>query len=148
VYALLTTNPVRTADDLISFRLVEGVKYVTYVPLGTYHATSDFTVATATGNSLSVENRAAMPRAANRANADFTNRRGSEMPAKADPSLVSAIKEFVAGDIETAGKLSQESFGIAEASAQDARFLALVKKWGGIVARMQDEVWGKVDFAN
>ena len=103
VYGLLTTKPVRTADDLkglrlrsggapysrwaehfgatgvamgvgdtfegmsqgtidgtmasvvdaLSFRLIDVAKYVTRVPIGTYHVTSNFTVAKSTCDSLS-----------------------------------------------------------------------------------------------
>ncbi len=104
--------------DLLSFRLVEVAKYVTFMPLGTYHATSNFTTVRATWESLSPEDRAAMARAANRANADFTNRWGAEMPAaaeaaakeagieliEADPALVAAVEDFVATEPATAGQ--------------------------------------------
>jgi TRAP-type mannitol/chloroaromatic compound transport system substrate-binding protein len=158
--------------DLVSFRMVEVVKYVTYVPLGTYHATSDFTVAAASWASLSADERAAMARAANRANADFTDRWGREMPAEAeaaakaagiefieaDPSLVEAMNAFATADVTTAGELSQKNFGIADAPDRIARFMALVDKWTAIAeaanndpvaiaAKVQEEVWSKVDYA-
>jgi len=158
--------------DLVSFRLVEVVDYVTLVPLGTYHATSNFTVAAATWDSLSVEDRAALARAANRANADFTDRWGREMPAEAeaaaleagieiieaDPSLVEAIEAFVQDDIVTAGQLSQDNFGIADAPERVQTFLDLVEKWEAIAEevdndpeamaeRVYEEVWSQVDFS-
>jgi len=158
--------------DMLAFRLVEVVKYITYAPLGLYFSTSDFTVAKPTWDSLSVEDRAAMTRAANRANTDFTNRWSAEIPAiaekaatdagiefiEADPALVTAIKDFIQADIETAGTFSLQQFGIADAPEQIQRFLGLVGKWTAIAeelendpvkmaARTYDEVWSKVDYA-
>jgi len=158
--------------DMLSFRLVEVVKHVTYAPLGLYFSTSNFTVSKATWDELSAEDRAAMARAANRANADFTNRWGSEMPKEAeaasekagvefieaDPEFVEQIKQFIQDDIETAGTYSQEQFGIEDAPEQIQTFLGLVEKWTAIAEeldndpqaiakRVQEEVWSKVDYA-
>jgi len=159
--------------DMLSFRLVEVVKYVTYAPLGLYHSTSNFTVSNVTWGSLSEEDRAAMIRAANRANADFTDRWGAKMPeeaeaaaneagvefVEADPSLIEEIKSFVQDDIQTAGEYSKEQFGIDDAPEQIQEFLALVDKWQAIAEevdndpeemakRVYDEVWSKVDVAS
>lgn len=161
-----------SVGDLLAFRLVEVAKYITHVPIGGYISTSDFTVVKATWDSLSEEDRMAMTRAANRANADFSNRWGYEIPAiaeaaateagiefvEADPSLVQAIEDFVQADIETAGKYSQEQFGIADAPDQIRIFLALVDKWEAIAEavdndpaamseRVYQEVWSKIDYA-
>lgn len=158
--------------DMLSFRLVEVAKYVTYAPLGLYFSTSNFTVSKATWDELSTEDRAAMVRAANRANADFTNRWGSTMPGEAeaasreagvefieaDPEFVEEIEQFIQDDIETAGTYSQEQFGIEDAPDQIQQFLALVEKWTAIAEeenndpvamskRVYDEVWSKVDYA-
>ncbi len=160
-----------SVGDLLAFRLVEVASNITYVPLGMYISTSDFTVSKVTWDSLSVEDRAAMTRAANRANADFTHRWGTEIPeiaekaakdagidfVEADPDLVSSIEAFVEADIETAGTYSQEQFGIADAPEQIQTFLKLVDKWEAIAAelendpqamaaRVHDEVWSKVDY--
>lgn len=161
-----------SVGDILSFRLVEVATHITKVPLGGYFCTSNFTVADTTWSTLSAEERGAMMRAANRANADFTDRWGYEIPdiaeaaardagiefLEADPELVSAITEFVEADIETAGVFSQEQFGIADAPDHIAEFLALVEKWEAIVtelnddttaiaARVYDEVWSKVDLS-
>ena len=113
-----------------------------------------------------------MVRAANRANADFTNRWGSTMPGEAeaasreagvefieaDPEFVEEIEQFIQDDIETAGTYSQEQFGIEDAPDQIQQFLALVEKWTAIAEeenndpvamskRVYDEVWAKVDYA-
>ena len=161
-----------SVGDLLAFRLVEVAKHITKVPIGGYISTSNFTVSNATWSSLGQADRDAMVRAANRANADFTNRWGYEIPdiaegaaqdagiefIEADPALVSAIEAFVAADIQTAGTYSQEQFGIADAPEQIAAFLALVEKWEAIAAEVDDdpkamaervyeEVWSKVDTA-
>lgn len=159
--------------DMLSFRLVEVVKYVTYAPLGLYHSTSNFTVSNVTWGSLSGEDRAAMIRAANRANADFTDRWGAQMPKEAeaaakeagvefieaDPALIQEIKDFVQADIQTAGEYSKEQFGIEDAPEQIRHFLELVAKWQAVAEevnndpeamarRVYDEVWSKVDVAS
>lgn len=158
--------------DMLSFRLVEVVKYVTYAPIGMYISTSNFTVSKVTWDGLSPEDRAAMARAANRANADFTNAWGSVMPkaaenaakkkgiefVKADPAFIKEIKDFIQADIKTAGEYSQKEFGIKDAPEQIQAFLKLVDKWTKIAEeenndpvamskRVYDEVWSKVDYA-
>ncbi len=159
--------------DMLSFRLVEVAKYVTYAPIGLYFSTSNFTVAKPTWDSLSAEERAAMTRAANRANVDFTHRWGTTMPEEAtaasekagvefieaDPEFVEQIKQFIQDDIATAGSYSQEQFGIEDAPEQIQAFLGLVDKWMAIAEeldndpqaianRIQEEVWSKVDYAS
>jgi TRAP-type C4-dicarboxylate transport system substrate-binding protein len=158
--------------DLLSFRLVELVRYVTPLPLGLYHATSNFTTALPVWSELSVEDRAAMARAANRANADMTHRWGTTMPEEAeaaaraagiefiepDPALVSAVEDFVETEPATVATLAQERFGFTDAEARVARFLELYEKWEAIAEeldndpvamaqRVQDEVWSRVDFS-
>ena len=157
--------------DLISFRLIEVVSHVTMVPLGLYQATSNFATALPTWQSLSVEDRAAFARAANRANADFTDRWGREMPVEAedaarargieiidaDESLIAAVEEFVATEAATAAAIAQERFGFADAEARVARFLELYEKWEAIAVELDNEpaamaervwadVWSQVDF--
>ncbi|MFZ2100406.1 MAG: TRAP transporter substrate-binding protein DctP [Oricola sp.] len=158
--------------DLISFRLVDVIKNVTYVPLGLYQATSDFMTSGVTWQSLSVEDRAAMARAANRANTDFTNRWGHEMPVaaeeaakaagieihQADDAFVQAVKDFVATESATAVSIAKERFNIADADERVARFQELYSKWEAVAnevnndpaemaKRIYDEVWSKVDYA-
>jgi TRAP-type C4-dicarboxylate transport system substrate-binding protein len=158
--------------DLVSFRLVELVRHVTLLPIGLYQSTSNFTTSAVVWDSLSVEDRAAMARAANRANADFTQRWGHDMPTEAeaaavaagieiitpDPSLLAAFEEFRASEIETAARVAQERFGMTDAAERIARFRELYAKWEAIAIevnndpaamtqRVYDEVWSQVDFA-
>lgn len=161
-----------SVGDLLSFRLVELVKDITLVPLGTYHATSDFTVASASWESLSAEERKQLVTAANKANVAFTQRWGYEIASKAkeeaqkaginfiepDPEFLKASEAFAQGDKATAAKVAQERFGFGDAQARVDRFIGLVEKWNGIVKeangnsdaiakRLDEEVWSKVDFA-
>lgn len=156
--------------DMLSFRLVEVVSYVTELPLGLYQATSNFTVPTATWSTLSLEDKEALAEAANRANTDMTQAWGYDMPLEAiaaskeagvefvepDASLIKAVEDFAATERETAIGLAQANFGIEDADQHVARFLELLGKWEGIVdgmaaddiaARVQQDVWSKVDFS-
>ncbi|WP_375261947.1 TRAP transporter substrate-binding protein DctP [Palleronia sp.] len=157
--------------DLLSFRLVELADAVTMIPLGTYHATSDFTVSDSAWSSLSPDERAALARAANRLNAVFTNRWAVEMPKEArqaaeeagidfiepDPAFLEASNVFAEADADTAASLAAERFGLDDAAERVARFEELIGKWEGllqgvetpeeIAAIVQTEVWDEVDFA-
>ncbi|WP_417675972.1 C4-dicarboxylate TRAP transporter substrate-binding protein [Roseibium sp.] len=158
--------------DLLSFRLVEVTKDINTINLGTYHATSYFTVNGQTWAGLKPEDRAALARAANRANADTTLRWAHELTAAAtaaaekagikfiDPpaDMAEAVKAYAAKDAEAVAKLYAERDGIEEADAMVKRFLTLVDKWNGIVAetgpdaeaiaaKVQEEVWSKVDYS-
>ena len=159
--------------DLLAFRLVELVKHVTPVPLGTYFSTSNFATAKATWADMSVEEREQLMRAANRANANFTQRWGydfAEIAEKAaldagiefheaDPSLVEAAAGFAEADRARAAEISKERFGMDDAEARVAEFIALVEKWEAIsdevghdrdamIEKVWDEVWSKVDLAS
>lgn len=158
--------------DLISFRLVDVIRHVTFLPLGLYQATSNFMTSGQTWSELSVEDRAAMARAANRANADFTNRWGHTMPAEAeeaaraarielyqaDDEFIAAVQEFVATEAATAATIAQERFGIADAADRIARFQELYAQWEAVAIevdndpvqmaqRVYDAVWANVDYA-
>lgn len=158
--------------DLISFRLVDVIHNVTFLPLGLYQATSDFMTSGQTWSELSVEDRGAMARAANRANADFTNRWGREMPVaaeeaaraagielyQADDAFVQAVRDFIATEPATAVQIAQERFGITDAAERVARFQELYAHWEAVAnevdndpvqmaQRVYDEVWSHVDMA-
>lgn len=213
VYLLITTSPVRTADDLqglrlrsggapfsrwaehfgatpvsiavgdqfegmnqgtidgtmasivdmLSFRLVDVARYVTEVPLGTYHVTSNFTFSQSAWAGLSDDERATVVRAANRANPTLTDRWGFQLPEAArnavaeagievitpDESLLEAANAFAAADTES--RVS------ADPLAGD--FAALVEKWTAIVEEIGDdpaalserayeEIWSNVDLTS
>lgn len=158
--------------DLLAFRLIELVKDVTVIPLGTYFATSNLTTAKPTWQSLSLDERQAMARAANRANADMAQRWGYDFPAiakkaaeeagitieDASPEFTQAAQDFAIADRETAAQISAERFGMADADERVAEFVRLIEKWEAIsdevghdkdamVQKVWDEVWSKVDFS-
>lgn len=158
--------------DLLAFRLVELVKGATAIPLGTYFSTSNFATAQTAWADMSAEERGILLKAANRANANFTQRWGYEFPGiarkaaeeagiefvEADPALVQAAGDFAIADRETAAQVSQERFGMDDAGDRVEQFIALVEKWEAIsdevghdqdamTQRVWDEVWSKVDLS-
>lgn len=157
--------------DLLAFRLIELVKHTTTLDLGTYHTTSNFTTGMPLWQSLSVEDREAFIRAANRANIDFTNKWGFDNPkvghAKAkeagieyitpDPKMVAFTEQFIKDDLSVAAKVSTEKFGVTNAEAKLKTFRELVDKWTKIAednsndpakmaAAVQANVWDKIDY--
>ena len=158
-------------SDLIAYRLVDVVDYIVELPLGTYHTTSNFTVASGTWQQLSAETRAGMTRAANRASAAFTQNWGYERAEQAreaaseagievlqvDQDLLDATDEFRQADIAAAIEVATSQLGVNDAETKIERFRELVDKWTAIVeeldgdvdaiaARIQEEVWDQVDY--
>ncbi|PJE33275.1 Lactate-binding periplasmic protein precursor [Pseudooceanicola marinus] len=158
--------------DLLAFRLIELVEHVTLIPLGTYFSTSNMTVAQPTWASLSEEDRAAMARAANKANADMTQRWGYDFPQiareqaleagitieEAAPEFVEAATQFAVDDRVAAAEISAERFDMDDAAERVEEFVRLIEKWeaiseeldhdkDAITQRVWDEVWSKVDFS-
>lgn len=158
--------------DLLAFRLIELVEHVTLIPLGTYFSTSNMTVAQPTWASLSEEDRAAMARAANKANADMIQRWGYDFPQiareqaleagitieEASPEFIEAATQFAIDDRAAAAEISAERFGMDDAADRVDEFVRLIEKWEAIseeldhdkdamTQRVWDEVWSKVDFS-
>lgn len=158
-------------NDLISYRMIDLVKYVTEIQLGTYHCTSNFTVSAKAWAEMTPDERAGLMRAANVASARFTQDWGYDRPGKArkaareagiefiEPAqdLVEATEAFSAGDPDTAVEVAGATYGIEGAAEKIVRFRELVDKWSAIVeqtgddpeaiaARVQEEVWDKVDY--
>lgn len=158
-------------SDLVSYRLIDVAKYIIDLPLGTYHTTSNFTVASSTWESLTPEERAGLARAANKASALFTENWGYERPEKvrqqaieaglevipATQEMIDATDAFRESDLETAVKVGEEQLGVKDAAAKIERFQELVTKWtklveeangdvDAIAAKVQEEVWDKVDY--
>jgi TRAP-type C4-dicarboxylate transport system substrate-binding protein len=149
--------------DMLSYRLIDVVKYITRIPIGTYHVTSNFTVAKSTWDSLSEQEKAWVVAAAARANFDLTDRWAYQLPAEAweaiegtdieviepDPAFLEASNAFIAED---------EASRVAEAGAMGQHFVDLVEKWTAIVdevgedpdalaERAKEEIWSKVDWS-
>lgn len=214
VYGLLTTKPVRTADDLkglrlrsggapysrwaehfgatpvaigvgeqfeaisqgtidgtmasvvdlLSFRLIDAAKFVTTVPIGTYHVTSNFTIGTNTWAGLSAEEKGFLVAAAARANPDLTDRWAFQLPAAAMGAVAKTSIEVITPDdgllaATEAFAKSDEDARVAAGGAEAGRFRDLVVKWTAIVEevgedpallaeRAKAEVWDKVDWTS
>ena len=160
-----------SVGDLESYRLIDVARYIIDIPLGTYHTTSNFTVASGVWSELTPELREGMTRAANRSSALFTESWGYEraeqaralavesgleiIPASQD--IVDATDEFRTADIEAAIAVAESQLGVTNAAAKIEEFRALVDKWTEIVegadgdvdaitAAVQEEVWDKVDW--
>lgn len=159
-------------SDLVSYRLIDVAKYVIELPLGTYHTTSNFTVASAAWSSLTPDERKGFARAANKSSALFTQNWGYDRPdnvrkmAKdkglelipASQDVLDATDAFRKSDPETAVKIAESQLGVKDAAAKIAHFRELVDKWtkivdeaggdvGKITAKVQEEVWDKVDYS-
>ncbi|WP_238364727.1 TRAP transporter substrate-binding protein DctP [Mesobacterium pallidum] len=147
--------------DMLSYRLVDVAKYVTNVPLGTYHVTSNFTISADVWKGLSADQRMKLARAANRGNPQLTDRWGFQLPAAAREAVAGTDIEVIepAEDFLAASNAFAEEDAAARAaeSAESAQFAELVEKWTAIVdeigndpealaARAWDEIWAKVDF--
>jgi TRAP-type C4-dicarboxylate transport system substrate-binding protein len=161
-----------SVSDLMSYRLIDVAKYIIDLPLGTYHTTSNFTVTTGAWSDMSPEERAGLARAANKASALFTENWGYERPEKARQAaldagleiipatqeMIDATNAFRETDVDTAVEVATSQLGVEDAEAKIARFQELVDKWTAIVeeldgdvekitARVQEEVWDKVDYS-
>lgn len=158
-------------SDLLSYRLVDVVTHVTEIRLGTYHTTSNFTVASGVWAELTPDERAGLVRAANRAGAYFTQSWGYDRADGAkqaaldagitfhEPAqdLVDATEAFRETDLAAAIEVATDQFGVENAADKIARFQALVAKWTdlldgvdgpeAVAAAIQAEVWDKVDYA-
>lgn len=149
--------------DMLSFRLVDVARYVTEVPLGTYHVTSNFTFNQNAWSGMSEEDRATVLRAANRANPILTDRWGFQLPEAARNAVAEAGIEVITPDdafLEASNAFAAsdtESRVAADDLAGD--FVELVEKWTAIVdelgddpvalsERAHEEIWANVDLAS
>jgi TRAP-type C4-dicarboxylate transport system substrate-binding protein len=159
-------------NDLLAFRLVDLVKSVTTLKIGTYHCTANMTIAGSVWSDLSTEQRAAVIAAANKAGADFTQDWAYDRPAVAmkaaqeagiefiepDAAMTAAYDAFLAAEPAAVVTYAADTYGIDDAEVKIARFQELIAKWEGIVAetgedpvavaaRIQTEVWDKIDMS-
>lgn len=148
--------------DMLSFRLVDVARYVTAVPLGTYHVTSNFSVNRDFWSAMSEDDRAILVRAANRANPTLTDRWGFQLPEAARGAAAGAGIETITPDADFLA--ASEAFAATDSASRIAadplagEFAALVEKWTAIVealgddpaalsARAMEEIWSKVDLS-
>ncbi|MBF9030613.1 C4-dicarboxylate ABC transporter substrate-binding protein [Rhodobacterales bacterium HKCCE3408] len=149
--------------DMLSFRLIDVATNFNTVPIGTYHATSNMTIAIPTWERMSVEERGMFLRAANRANFDLTDRWAFQLPeaargavndsdvvvTEASDELIAASEDFAAADRDAQ---------IAEAGDLAADFAALVDEWSALIADIGNDpdaladlawerIWSNVDLS-
>ena len=149
--------------DMLSFRLVDVADYVTEIPLGTYHVTSNFTFNQSTWAGMSEDDRATVLRAANRANPTLTDRWGFQLPDAAREAVAEAGIEVITPDeglLEASNAFAQsDSDSRTSADELAADFATLVEKWTEIVEELGDdleamserameEIWSNVDLAS
>lgn len=160
-----------SVGDLVTQRLIDVARHVTDVQLGTFHTTSGFTVNGDVWADLSVEDRAAIARAAVHGNVAFTQRWGYELAGmtrarateagiefvQPDAELAAFIDTFAANDVAAAAQAAEDQYGVSDAAAKLSTLSALVERWTGLLegvtdpaeveALIQAEIWDKVDFA-
>ena len=167
----LIDGTVAPLANLVGSRLLEVTKYYTALPLGTYHATSSFTVRKASWDTLSPEHKRALVDAAVtavaknepamratglRALEEFKAAGGEVVEPSAE--LLEATREMQGKVVEAAIEVGKTRYNIADAEAKVARFVELVEKWNEIIEPIQDdpaaiaeavraEIWSKVDLA-
>lgn len=149
--------------DMLSFRLVDVATYVTEIPLGTYHVTSNFTVSKDTWRGMDAITRQQLVAAANRGNPQLTDRWAFQLPQAAAGAVAGAGIEIITPDADFLA--ASEAFIKADAAARSAadplvaEFSGLVEKWTAIAeevgndpealaARAKDEIWSKVDLSS
>jgi TRAP-type C4-dicarboxylate transport system substrate-binding protein len=157
--------------NLIGNRLVEVTKYYTPMKVGTFHATSSFTVRLATWKKLSVKQRNALVTAALAGVTTFEPKsrelgtKGLDALKKKGGAIIKPSKELVAASealqakaIESAIKAGKLRYKVADAEAKVKRYAALIRKWNKIIAPIQndtaamsksiyDQVWSKIDVS-
>lgn len=164
---------IASTADLISFRLDDVVKYITLLPMGTYHSTISHAINANTWGRMSVEQRRVLAETSSYASALATQRWGYEMPSAAEAAardagiefiepaadLLNASNAYQREDLQKAIELAEERDGISDAAAKVERFETLVTKWTNyansvdndpaqIAEEVNRQVWDKVDFAN
>lgn len=166
----LIDGTVAPLANLVGSRLLEVTKYYTAVPIGTYHATSSFTVRKATWDTLSPENKKALVDAAVTAVAknepamratgvkaleEFKAAGGQVV--EPSPELLQATQDLESKVVAAAIELGKTRYNIPDAEEKVNHFVELVNKWNGIIEPIQDdpaaiadavraEVWSKVDL--
>ncbi len=149
--------------DMLSYRLVDTATHFNTVPIGTYHATSNFTFALPTWEGMSEEERATVVRAANRANFDLTDRWAFQLPEAAweevnasDITVIEASDELIAA-VEAFAQEDRDA-QVAEAGDVAADFVALVDEWSAAIADIGNDpdalaelawerIWADVDLS-
>lgn len=158
------------AVELVGLNLKDVVKYVTKLPLGTYHG-NQFNFNTATWRSLSPELRRDMidlfgeAAAKSSVEAQVHNDKILNVVAAQEgievlePSaeLVAATTSFIAKDMAAMEQMALDNYGITDAGVRIETFKGLIAKWRVLIAEIDKsdvaavtalykrEIWDKID---
>jgi TRAP-type C4-dicarboxylate transport system substrate-binding protein len=164
---------IASSADLISFRLDDVVTHITTIRLGTYHSTISHAFGRNTWANLSDADRKMLAESSSLSSAMATQRWAQEMPTEAEalarsegivfvePSqeLLDATETFKAQDMAQVIADAGARYGVDNAEAKIEQFNSAVDKWTAIAneldndpeaiaARVNEEVWAKVDFSS
>ncbi|MBN8292452.1 C4-dicarboxylate TRAP transporter substrate-binding protein [Rhodobacter sp. NTK016B] len=164
-----TLNP---DSSLVGYRLGEVVRYVTDLPIGTFHAAMPFPMRAQTWAELTPEQRREFVRVASVAEASYhplavADGAQAVIDAGAEyglevvtPSaeLLAAHEAFLESELETVAQIGRERYGIADPEDRIAYFLSLVEKWTAyfdehghdaetVGTAIYDQLWANIDFA-
>ncbi|TWG49532.1 C4-dicarboxylate TRAP transporter substrate-binding protein [Aminobacter sp. J44] len=153
--------------NLLNGKLYEILKHVTELNIGTFHASSGFTVRQETWRRLSVEQRGQLMRAAI-AGVAISAPGFDAMDAEAlehvevhqpDAGLTEAVNAYRTKVLADAAKMGVEQYKVSESQAEIDRFARLVDKWNAIIAeigpkdhkamadRLYKEVFADIDLS-
>ena len=164
-----TLNP---PAALVGARLGEVVKYVTPLPIGTFHAAMGFIIRKDVWKDLSIKEREAFLKASAISDAYYvpnTTRLGEQGVTDGEKhglevltpgqDLIDANDAFAANEVMEVAKIGEERYGIKNPEAKIATFQDLIAKWQKILDEagydemsvgnaIYDEIWAKIDLSN
>ena len=163
-----TMNPL---SALFGGRLEEVVKYVTDMPIGTFHAAMPFTLRKDTWNKLSTDERKALLHAGAIALSSYLPEDQRQIDAglgkakanglqflEPDQGLVDANEAFAKSEIGTVAGIGRDRYHIKDPEKKIAQFQDLIAKYTRIFKErgydaktvgdiLNEEVWSKVDLS-
>lgn len=137
--------------NALTGNLYEIAPYITEIDIGTFHSASNFTTRRQAWERMTPQQREWYVEAAAHGVAahgsgfelgDIRTRETSAEFIEPEQDMVDANAAFAEDAMETAAELGRTRYGIENAEEEVARFAALVEKWTGLVADMDD---GEVD---
>lgn len=160
------------ATELYNLNFKDVAKYITRLPLGTYHG-NQFNMNIDTWRGLTAEQRrllldlfaeaAALTTVQFQTfNDDILSGAGAEdgiQVLEPSPELVAATEQFIAEDMANMDAMARKNYGIMDAAPRIERFTALIEKWRGqlagidatdvaaVTALYKSEIWDKIDAA-
>ena len=160
------------ATELYNLNFKDVAKFITRLPLGTYHG-NQFNMNIDTWRNLTTDERRLLLDLFAEASAlttvqfqtfndDILNGGGAAdgiQVLEPAPELVAATEQFIAEDMANMEVMARDNYGITDAEPRIARFTALIEKWRGqlaaidatdvdaVTALYKREIWDRVDAA-